>query len=44
MAYIHENPVNAGWVENVSEWYYSSQRNYSDLPAPLEIDLIDIAW
>jgi len=44
MAYIHDNPVKAGWVENAKDWYYSSQRNYDNLTAPLEIDFVDITW
>lgn len=42
MAYIHENPIRAGWVENAEDWLYSSQRNYLSMEALLEIDLLDI--
>ncbi len=42
MAYIHLNPVRAGWVEKAEDWLYSSQRNYLDMEALLKIDLLDI--
>jgi REP element-mobilizing transposase RayT len=42
MAYIHLNPVRAGWVEKAEDWMYSSQRNYSELTALLDIDMIDL--
>lgn len=41
VAYIHENPVRAGWVDKTDEYLYSSARNYSDLPALIEVDFID---
>jgi len=41
MAYIHENPVVAGFVENAQDWMYSSQRNYDNLHALIEIDKMD---
>jgi len=28
MDYIHNNPVKAGLVENITDWRYSSARNY----------------
>ncbi|HRG69460.1 MAG TPA: hypothetical protein PLS73_11455 [Saprospiraceae bacterium] len=42
MAYIHENPIRAGWVEKAEDWLYSSQRNYLSMESALEIDLLDI--
>lgn len=42
MAYIHENPVKAGFVENAQDWMHSSQRNYSNLYSQIEIDLMGI--
>ena len=39
MAYIHENPVVAGYVEHAEEWMYSSQRNYAGRFALMEIDM-----
>jgi len=41
MAYMHLNPVKAGYVERADEWMHSSQRNYSDKPALIEIDKMD---
>ena len=35
--YIHNNPVEAGWVSEPHEYYYSSARNYSNLDSPLRI-------
>jgi len=42
LAYIHMNPVKAGFVEYADHWMYSSQRNYSGLYALIEIDLMDV--
>ena len=42
MAYIHDNPVRAGYVDHAEHWIYSSQRNYSDLFAPMDIDLMEL--
>jgi len=42
--YIHENPVRAGIVVNAEEYLYSSARNYSDLDAVLNIDLLSLKW
>lgn len=41
LAYIHNNPVNAGFVDDPNAWVYSSQRNYIGVSAVLEIDLLD---
>ena len=38
--YIHNNPVNAGWVEVPEHYLYSSTRNYSDMDFLMEVDLI----
>ena len=38
--YIHENPVRAGWVENLYDYVYNSARNYSGISTILEIDFI----
>lgn len=40
MDYIHKNPVKAGFVTNPWDWKYSSSRNYAELEAAIEIDLI----
>lgn len=42
MSYIHLNPVQAGYVDEPSHWRYSSQRNYMELDALIDIDLSDI--
>jgi len=42
LAYIHENPIRAGFVEHACDWMYSSQRNYDDLFAIIEIDKLDL--
>lgn len=36
--YIHNNPVESGFVTNPVEWKYSSARNYQDDSTILEID------
>ena len=36
--YIHDNPVEAGFVLNPEDWKYSSARNFSDDHSVLEID------
>lgn len=41
LAYIHSNPVAAGYVEEADAWLYSSQRNYSGFVPLLEIDLLE---
>lgn len=38
IAYIHQNPVTAGLVDNPEDWPYSSARNYLGLEGLLEID------
>jgi hypothetical protein len=35
--YIHNNPVEAGWVNETHEFYYSSARNYAGLDSPMKI-------
>jgi len=42
MAYIHLNPVRAGYAENAEDWMYSSQRNYSEKDALMEIDMLEL--
>ena len=36
--YIHDNPVQSGFVTNPEHWKYSSARNYADDHSILEID------
>jgi len=43
MAYIHNNPVRAGFVENPGDWLYSSQSNYTGRPALIDIDILDVS-
>ncbi|MDN5217498.1 transposase [Fulvivirgaceae bacterium BMA12] len=38
--YIHENPVRSGWVEKAEDYLYSSARNYAQLDALIDVDLI----
>lgn len=40
LAYIHNNPVRAGWVDNPEDYLYSSARNYGSLNALVEVDMI----
>ena len=44
LAYIHENPVRAGFVKNPEDYLYSSARNYAEMDALIEIDKIDVRW
>ena len=37
--YIHNNPVESGFVTNAVDWKYSSARNYQDDQTVLEIDI-----
>jgi putative transposase len=36
--YIHNNPVESGFVTNAEDWKYSSARNFMDDDTVLEID------
>jgi putative transposase len=36
--YIHNNPVKRGYVDNPSDWRYSSARNYEGLKGLVNID------
>ncbi|MGB1283450.1 MAG: transposase, partial [Polaribacter sp.] len=38
--YIHNNPIESGFVTNAVDWKYSSARNYQDDMTILEIDEI----
>ena len=40
MNYLHNNPVKAGIVFNPEDYLYSSARNYAELEALMEIDLM----
>jgi hypothetical protein len=39
--YIHNNPVEAGFVGNPEDYLYSSARNYYNLPALFDVILVD---
>lgn len=38
--YIHNNPVESGFVTEVQHWKYSSAANYCDETSQIEIDYI----
>lgn len=38
--YIHQNPVQEGWVEEPQHYFYSSARDYSDLSGLVPISFI----
>jgi REP-associated tyrosine transposase len=40
LEYVHNNPVQAGFVTNPWDWKYSSSRNYAELDSAMEIDHI----
>ncbi len=40
IAYIHNNPLESGFVTNAINWKYSSARNYQDDNTVLEIDSV----
>jgi REP element-mobilizing transposase RayT len=42
LAYIHLNPVRAGWVDKPEDWIYSSMRNYLGMDGLIEIDVSDL--
>lgn len=39
--YIHDNPVEAGIVENPEDYLYSSARNYAGMPGLIEVEFIE---
>lgn len=38
ISYIHYNPVESGFVNQPSDWKYSSASNYEDMSGIIEID------
>lgn len=40
LAYIHQNPVRAGWVRKPEDWLYSSASNYAGKEALMEVDFL----
>ncbi len=41
LEYIHQNPVQAGFVNNASDWLYSSARDYEGTKGLIEIYYLD---
>lgn len=41
LKYVHNNPVEAGFVDKEEEWLYSSARNYYGLKGLIEVILIE---
>lgn len=41
LAYLHQNPVKAGFVEEPERWYYSSARSYAGEKGRLEVVLLE---
>jgi REP element-mobilizing transposase RayT len=41
LAYIHHNPVEAGFVDKEEDWLYSSARNYHGLRGLLEVTVLE---
>lgn len=40
IAYIHENPVKAGWVDEIDHYVYSSARDYAGIKGLVEVDVL----
>lgn len=40
--YIHNNPVEEGYVQYPEQYYYSSARDYSGLKGPVNVSLINL--
>ena len=40
--YIHNNPVNRGYIDKPEDWKYSSARNYLDMKALIPISLFEV--
>lgn len=38
--YIHNNPIESGFVKNAHEWIYSSVTNYQDIEGIIEVEKI----
>ena len=41
LEYIHQNPVNAGFVEKPEDYLYSSTRSYYGMKGLIDIILLD---
>ena len=44
LEYIHSNPVRSGIVEKPEDYKYSSARNYADLDALIDVELLMLKW
>ena len=40
--YVHNNPVEAGFVTKPAYWKYCSAANYANMEKAIEIDKIDV--
>lgn len=40
--YIHNNPVNHGYVNNVNDWKYSSYSSYTNLSKPSNLERTEV--
>jgi hypothetical protein len=40
LAYIHDNPVNEGWVYEASDYVYSSASNYESKSGLIEVKVV----
>ena len=39
IAYIHNNPVRKGYVDDATQWQYSSARNYAGMEGLLDVEM-----
>ncbi|PEN07877.1 transposase [Longimonas halophila] len=42
IAYIHDNPVRRGYVDEATHWRYSSARNYAGQPGLIDVTVADL--
>jgi hypothetical protein len=40
--YIHNNPVEEGFVTRPEDYYYSSARDYAGMKGPVQVSLIEL--
>ena len=41
LEYLHNNPVEAGFVENPEDYIYTSARDYSGIKGLIDIEIIE---
>ena len=41
MAYVHQNPVEAGLVEHAEDYLYSSARDYAGIKGLIDIEFLE---